>query len=120
MTSQEFAQEWNEVFPGARIHQNELANPTEAFLTNALLTLLRSISININCSEFDPSCHDLETIRRNKLCMFQYVNDLYRSLHNKKFHYFEFIHPSECLASERCQLHVSISNSGPFQRPRRR
>lgn len=83
------------MFPDSRIHPNELANPTDGFLVNALLTLLRSISINISISEFDPASHDLETIRKNKLVLFQYVNDMYRSLHNKKFHYFDFILPSE-------------------------
>lgn len=95
MTSQEFAQEWNEVFPSSRIHHNDLANPTEAFLTNALVTLLRSISINVSSCEFDPGSNDVETVRKNKLCLFQYVNDMYRSLHNKKWHYFEFIQPSK-------------------------
>lgn len=95
MANEEFAQEWNDVFPSARIHGHELANPTEAFLTNALVTVLRAISVNVDASEFDAGSHSPEIIRRNKLCLFQYVNDMYRSLHNKKFHYFDLIKPSE-------------------------
>lgn len=108
MTSQEFVQMWNEVFPGAKIHDSELVNPTEAFLTNALINLLRSISININNTEFDPGSNDQETIRKNKISLFQYVNDMYRFLHNKKFHFFDLVHPSKFYFSGKLLIGLSL------------
>lgn len=119
MAGQELTHEWNEVFPSAPITKNDLANPTEAFLTNALVTLLRTISINVNTSEFDPASNDQETIRKNKLCLFQYVNDMYRSLHNKKFHYFDLVHPSE-YSRVTCDPDPNPDTPSSFQLPRRR
>lgn len=94
MSSETFIDDWNQTFPSSKIHPNDLASPTEAFLTRNLITMLRGLFIDISPSDFE--CTDPDSFPRAKLHLFQYVNDLYRSLTHKKFHYFDLIHPSEC------------------------
>lgn len=109
MTSQEFVQSWNDAFPRAKVSQNEISNPTEAFLIKCLVNLFRSISIDVDFADFDPGSTDQDTLKKNKLHLFQYVNDMYRSLHNKKFLYFDLIHPSKCPIQQFALRHFPLT-----------
>lgn len=116
MTSEAFVENWNNMFPSSKIHPNDLVNPTETFLTNALVKMIRAISIDVDSSEFDAGSSDPDSVRRAKVTLFQYVNDLYRRLHNKKFHYFDLIHPSK---SRFYLLLFEILTISPFSAPKK-
>lgn len=94
MSNEKLIEDWNTTFTSLKIHQNDLANPCESFLINALLNILKAIHIDVNIPTYELSSGDPDLVQAGKLKLFQYVHYMYKTLTKKKFFYFDLISPT--------------------------
>ncbi|XP_023307017.2 filamin-A-interacting protein 1 [Lucilia cuprina] len=97
MLTKEDVDSWNKLFPDCQINKTNLSNPTEHFLTNALVSYLRHFGINIE-PPFNLQAENKENNRETRLFLITLARqiDHFLKITDKaySFTYYDLIRPT--------------------------